>query len=59
MDTDYKAVDIEDMVIEVENLSEAQTVSLRRFLNKYKVLFDDSLGDYDIPPIKLDVKPGI
>ena len=27
-------------------------------LNKYKELFNGSLGDFNVPPIKLEIKPG-
>ena len=41
-----------------ENLNGEQQVSLRSLLNKYKDLFDGSLGDFNVPPIKLEIKPG-
>ena len=58
LDADYKAADIEDIVKKVDNLNEEQKDSLRSLLNTYKDLFDSSLGYFDVPLIKLEIKPG-
>ena len=57
MDADYKPADIDDIVMKADNLNKEQKDSLRILLNKYKNLFDGSLGDFNVPPIKLEVKP--
>ena len=57
LDADYKPADIDDIVMKADNLNKEQKDSLRILLNKYKNLFDGSLGDFNVPPIKLEVKP--
>ena len=57
-DADYKAADIEGIVIKAENLNKEQKVPLCSLLNKYKELFDGSVGYFNVPPINLEGKPG-
>ena len=57
LDADYKPADIDEIVMKADNLNEEQKDSLRILLNKYKTLFDGSLGDFNVPPVKLEVKP--
>ena len=58
MDADYKAADIEDIIKNADSLNKVQKDFLRIFLNKYKELFDGSLGNFDIPSVKLEVNQG-
>ena len=57
-DADYKAADIKDIEKNADNLTKEQKASVRNLVNKYKDLFDGSLGDFNVPPVKLEVKPG-
>ena len=50
LDADYKPADIDDIVMKADNLNKEQKDSLRILLNKYKNLFDGSLGDFNVPP---------
>ena len=56
LDADYKPADINDIVMKLDTLNKEQKDSLQILLNKYKNLFDGSLGDFNFPPIKLEVK---
>ena len=56
MDTDYKSDDLYEIVNEAENLNNGQQKSLKILLKKYKDIFNVSLGDSNVPPIKFDVK---
>ena len=49
LDADYKPADIDEIVMKADNLNEEQKDSLRILLNKYKTLFDGSLGDFNAP----------
>ena len=48
-----KLLTIEDIVNKVEGLDKEQKDSMSILLNKNKDLFDGSLGDFNVPLIKL------
>ena len=51
---DYKPTNLDEIVGQAENLNSKQKHSLRVLLNKYKELFCGTLGDFNIPLIKLE-----
>ena len=58
LDADYKPANLDEIVREEDNLNQKPNKYLRVLLNKYKELCDVTLGDSNIPPIKLEKKVG-
>ena len=54
LDANYKPADLNEIVRQADNLNSKEKTSLRVLLNKYKELFDGTLGDFNTPPIKLE-----
>ena len=53
LDPDYKSTSLDEIVGQTDNLDQEQK-SLRILLNKYRELFDGTLGYFNIPPIKFE-----
>ena len=58
LDAVYEKADITKIVNECKHLSIEQRNDLFILLNKHKSLFDGTLGEWDTPPVSLEVKPG-
>ena len=52
-----KKADVTKIVNECEHLSIEQRNDLFMLLNKYKSLFDRTLGEWDTHPVSLEIKP--
>ena len=61
LDNDYEEADLEAVVASQTQLSDEQKVKLKTLLEKYKPLFNGTLGSWNEKPydieLKLDVKP--
>ena len=56
IDSKYSLQDLDAVVAECKHLSEEQRKGLRKLLEKYKSLFDGSLGSWKTEPIELELK---
>ena len=57
LDADYQAANLPEVVEQSENLNGSQKASLLKLLKKYEKLFDGTLGDWKIDPVKLELNP--
>jgi hypothetical protein len=59
LDAEYKAADLSEIVAAAEHLSEIEKSELFTLLNKYKDLFDGTLGTWTGTPYDIKTKEGI
>ena len=57
LDADYSAVDIDNYVQELQNLTSVEKKRLKALLHKFPKLFQGGLGVLDVPPVHLELKP--
>ena len=58
LDANYKKAYLTEVIWKnCSHLSNADQKSLLDLLSKYEVLFDGTLGDWDTPPVKFELKP--
>ena len=58
LDACYQKADLASLVCQVKTLNKVEQLKLLNVLEKYKDLFDGTLGAFKTKPIKLEVKPG-
>ena len=56
IDSKYSPQDLDAVVADCKHLTEGQRKELRKLLEKYKSLFDGSLGTWKTEPIELELK---
>ena len=57
LDADYSAVDIDDYVDGLTDLTTIEKEQLKIMLHKHPELFQGGLGALDVPPVHLELKP--
>ena len=58
LDADYSAVDIDNYVDELKDLTTVEKEQLKFTLHKHPNLFQGGLGVLNVPPVHLQLKPG-
>ena len=58
LDADYSAVDIDNYVDELKDLTTVEKEQLKFTLHKHPSLFQGGLGVLNVPPVHLQLKPG-
>ena len=56
MDVEYKAASLPEIVAAHKYLSNNEKCKLTVMLNKYKPLFDGSLGNFKVKPVSIELK---
>ena len=57
LDSKYEAIDVSRVVSEQVGLDTTQKAALFSLLDKYKVLFNGELGDWDSKPVSIELQP--
>ena len=57
LDSKYEAIDVSRVVSEQVGLDTMQKAALFSLLDKYKVLFNGELGDWDSKPVSIELQP--
>lgn len=57
LDAHYEAANLPDLVKELKHLSKDEQTSLLSLLQQFKHLFDGTLGEFNCPPVDLELHP--